>query len=146
MKGRGLAAIGPAIIVASIVLGPGSIVTSSQVGADFGYDLTWVVVIAAALMLGMVALAARLGVSFDGSICDEIAARAGRPVAVLVGVVLFLVVACFQFSNNVAIVAALELFGPASRWPGWISAPSYTGVSRHPRAPCQTERVAIGVA
>ena len=108
MKNRGLASIGPAIIVASIVLGPGSILTSSKVGADFGYDLVWVVVFAAALMLGMTALAARLGVSFRSTPCDEIAARAGRPLAVLVGVVLFLVVACFQFSNNVAVVAALE--------------------------------------
>lgn len=108
MKNRGLGSIGPAIIVASIVLGPGSILASSRVGTDFGYELIWVVVLAAVLMLGMTALAARLGVMFRGTPCDEIAAGAGRPLAVLVGIVLFLVVACFQFSNNIAVVAALD--------------------------------------
>jgi hypothetical protein len=29
--------IGPTIIVAAVVLGPGSILTSSRVGADFGF-------------------------------------------------------------------------------------------------------------
>ena len=35
MKGL-LKSIGPAIIVAAVVLGPGSILTSSKVGASFG--------------------------------------------------------------------------------------------------------------
>ena len=103
-----LRSLGPAIIVASVVLGPGSILASSRVGTDFGYDLVWVVLLAAALMLGMTALCARLGVTLEGTLLDEIARGAGRPLAALVGVVLFLVVACFQFSNNVAVVAALE--------------------------------------
>ena len=33
---RLLQSIGPAIIVAAVVLGPGSILTSSKVGASFG--------------------------------------------------------------------------------------------------------------
>jgi manganese transport protein len=103
-----LRSIGPAIIVASVVLGPGSILTSSRVGCQFGYELIWVVVLAAVMMVTMTALAARLGVLCDGTLCDEIAARAGRPFAALVGIVLFLVVACFQFSNNIAVVAAIE--------------------------------------
>jgi len=103
-----LGSIGPAIIVASVVLGPGSILTSSKVGCEFGYDLVWVVIASAVLMVGMTALSARLGVTLDTTPADALAQQFGRAVAVFVGVVLFLVVACFQFSNNVAVVAALE--------------------------------------
>ena len=39
-----LRTLGPALIVASVVLGPGSILTASQVGASFGYELVWVLV------------------------------------------------------------------------------------------------------
>ncbi|MCP3917813.1 MAG: divalent metal cation transporter [bacterium] len=103
---------GPALIVAAVVLGPGSILASSRVGADFGFAFVWVVVLAALAMIGQVALAARSGASLDGSPCDELARGLGRPAAGLVGIVVFLIVACFQFGNNVAIVAGLRpLFG-----------------------------------
>ncbi len=95
-------------MVAAVVLGPGSILTSSKVGAGFGPLGIPVVILAAILMIGMVALAARIGVIYQNSACDEIASRLGRPVAVLVGLILFLVVALFQSSNNVAVVAGLS--------------------------------------
>lgn len=118
MKPRRVASLGPAIIVASVVLGPGSILTSSRVGCDFGYGLGWVLLLAALLMVAMTALSARLGVLLDTTPGEAIAARAGRPVAALVGLVLFLVVACFQFSNNVAVIAALRPFaGAGDHWP-----------------------------
>ena len=54
--------IGPTIIVAAVVLGPGSILTSSKVGASFGFPAWFVLTLSTFLMIGMVALAARLGV------------------------------------------------------------------------------------
>ena len=38
--------LGPGLITACVVIGPGSILTSSKVGAANGYALTWVVVVA----------------------------------------------------------------------------------------------------
>ena len=111
-KRFGLRSIGPASITASVVLGPGSILTSSKVGTEFGYSMIWVLASAAILMWSMTALSARLGVTLDGTLCDELTNRAGRPFAVLVGVSLFLIAACFQFSNNIGIVAAFEPFLP----------------------------------
>ena len=102
-----LQSVGPAIVVAAVVLGPGSILTSSKVGAGFGLLGVPVVLGAAILMIGMVALAARIGVVYERSACDEIADRLGRWVAVLVGVILFVLVALFQSSNNIAVVAGL---------------------------------------
>ena len=105
---RGLRAIGPAIIVASVVLGPGSILTSSKVGHEFGYSMAWVLITAGLMMFGMVALSARLGVGTNKTICDELADRLGRPFAAFIGVILFLVVASFQTSNNIAVVTAVD--------------------------------------
>jgi manganese transport protein len=105
---RFLQSIGPAIIVAAVVLGPGSILTSSKVGATFGLIGLPVVIVAAVLMIAMVALAARLGVVYEGSLCDELAARLGRGVAVIIGLILFTLVALFQSSNNIAMIGGIE--------------------------------------
>ncbi len=98
------------MIVAAVVCGPGSILTSSKVGAEFGYSAIWILVLACLLMVGMVSLATRIGISFDGTPCQEIANRLGRPVAVMIGIVMFLIIASFQSSNNFAIAAGLEAF------------------------------------
>ncbi|MDF1656066.1 MAG: divalent metal cation transporter [Verrucomicrobiales bacterium] len=103
-----LQSVGPAIVVAAVVLGPGSILTSSKVGATFGPLGIPVVIVAAILMIGMVALAARIGVVYENSACDELSSRLGRPVSVAVGLILFLLVALFQSSNNIAVVAGLS--------------------------------------
>lgn len=107
-----LNSIGPAIIVAAVVLGPGSILTSSKVGATFGLVGFPVVVGAAVLMIAMVALSARLGAVYENSLCDELAARLGRGWAVFIGLTLFTLVAFFQSSNNVALIGGVEpMFG-----------------------------------
>ncbi|NNE90453.1 MAG: hypothetical protein HKN23_02295 [Verrucomicrobiales bacterium] len=107
-----LRSIGPAIIVAAVVLGPGSILTSSKVGATYGYPAVLAVIGATILMISMVALSARVGVIHEKTPCGELAGRLGRPVAVFIGVILFTLVAFFQSSNNVAVVGGLEpLFG-----------------------------------
>ena len=109
---RVLRNVGPAIIVAAVVLGPGSILTSSKVGASFGLIGLPVIIGASILMIAMVSLAARLGAVYQNSLCDELASRLGRPVAVGIGVVLFTLVAFFQSSNNVALIGGLEpIFG-----------------------------------
>lgn len=120
MSFKSLRSIGPAIIVASVVLGPGSILTSSKTGCTFGYNMLWLVALTTLLMIGMTALAARTGVSLERSPCDELAGRGGRPLAALIGLVLFGIVACFQFGNNAAVIAALQPYcGDGDLWP-WL--------------------------
>jgi len=108
MMKRLLQSFGPAIIVAAVVLGPGSILTSSKVGATFGIVGLPVVIVAAVLMIAMVALAARLGVVYERSVCDELSNRLGRPVAIFIGLTLFVLVAFFQSSNNIALIGGVE--------------------------------------
>jgi len=109
-KRWGLRSLGPAIIVASVAVGPGSVLSASRNGYEFGYQTVWVVVAAGILMFAMTALSGRLGVGLKGTVCDELATGLGRPVAALVGTSLFLVAACFQFGNNLGVIAALEPF------------------------------------
>ncbi len=103
-----LKSIGPAIIVAAVVLGPGSILTSSKVGATFGIAALPVIAGATVLMIAMVALAARLGVVYKSSLCDELSARLGKPITIAIGLILFVLVALFQSSNNIALVGGIE--------------------------------------
>ena len=113
--------IGPALIVACVVLGPGSILTSSKVGCQFGNSMIWLLLLAGLLMVGAVAAAARVGVGLDHSPCTELARRLGRPVAVLAGLCVFCVTACFQFSNNLGVLAAVEpLVGTQSSLRTWL--------------------------
>lgn len=112
--------------MAAVVCGPGSILTASRVGASFNHGLLWVVALAVVLMIGMTALAARLGAIFERSVCGELARRLGRPAAMGVGLIMFLVVAGFQVGNNLAVVAALgPLLEPwiAPGWQGWLILP-----------------------
>ncbi len=105
---RILEAIGPAVIVAAVVLGPGSILTSSKVGASFGLLGVPVIIMSSLLMIAMVALSARLGVVYENSLCDELACRLGRGVAVAIGLTLFTLVAFFQSANNIALIGGFE--------------------------------------
>lgn len=105
-----LTALGPAIIVASVVLGPGSILTSSKVGCQYGYQMVWILISAVVLMIGMTALAAYVGAFQNATLCQGVADRWGRPAAVAVGILMFVIIACFQSSNNAAILATLEGF------------------------------------
>lgn len=101
-------AVGPALVVAAVVLGPGSILTASKVGCGFGADLLWVVGLAALLMMGVTATAATLGCRLPHTLGTELTHRLGRPAAIAVGGVLFLLVLSFQGSNNMAVLAGVE--------------------------------------
>lgn len=126
---RLLQLFGPAIIVAAVVLGPGSILTSSNVGATIGLLGLPVVLISATLMISMVALAARLGVVYDNSPCDQLTSRLGRPVAVFIGLILFMIVAFFQSSNNIALVGGLEPIFGDEPLPFWARSGILIGVN-----------------
>lgn len=102
--------IGPGLITACVVIGPGSILTSSKTGAANGYAMAWVVVVAIAFMMVYTTLAARLGVVTGESAGNLVARRAGRWLAVLIGAGVFFISAAFQFGNNLGVASAFEVF------------------------------------
>ena len=110
--------IGPALITACVVFGPGSLVISSNVGATYGYSLIWLLLLNGVLMATFLSMGARIGVAGGASGCTLLAREIGRPVALLVGLTLCLTCAAFQFSNNLAVAAAVGALVPGqhSAW------------------------------
>jgi Mn2+/Fe2+ NRAMP family transporter len=104
--------IGPAVVVAAVVLGPGSITTASRVGCRFGYSMGWVVALSSALMIGMTLAALVVGVGARETVAQRLRGRFGKPITIALGLVLFLIVALFQSSNNRAMLLAAELVAP----------------------------------
>ncbi len=100
--------IGPGLITACVVIGPGSITTSSKVGATHGFGLTWIVLVAVVFMLTFMKLGARVGVVSDLSPAQLLTNHFGRPLAVLIGVGTFFISASFQFGNNLGVDAAVK--------------------------------------
>ena len=116
--------VGPGLITACVVIGPGSILTSSRVGAAYGYHMSWVVVMSVCFMLVYMTLGAKLGVVSDQSIGDLVSERAGRWLAALIGVGVFFISAAFQFGNNLGVLSAFkeyEVISSAFRTCSWIT-------------------------
>ncbi len=112
-------AIGPGFIIASVVLGPGSITVASRIGSEYGYAFLWVVVLAALSMVIYTSMGARFGATHDRSFLQVIADTYGRWFAVLIGFSAFLSASSFQFGNNLGIGIGMEgLTGIDERiWP-----------------------------
>jgi Mn2+/Fe2+ NRAMP family transporter len=102
------------VITACVVIGPGSILTSSNVGAEHGYGLFWVVIVSVVFMQVYMALGAKLGVVSRQSTGSLIAERAGRWVAVLLGLSVFFISAAFQFGNNLGVHSAFQVYAQPS--------------------------------
>jgi Mn2+/Fe2+ NRAMP family transporter len=105
--------IGPALITACVVFGPGSLLISSNVGATYGYELLWLLLLTGVLMGMYMTMAARIGVVGGATPCKLVADRLGRPVAAVIGITLCLICTSFQFSNNLAVAAAVDALGVA---------------------------------
>lgn len=110
---------GPGLITASVVLGPGSIVAAGRAGAQGGYRLFWLIVASVLFMAAYTSMGARLGCALEVSPLTYVARRAGRWLAVVIGLAAFFATAGFQFGNNIGVaVAANALTGaPAPLWP-----------------------------
>jgi len=105
--------LGPALITACVVFGPGSLLISSNVGARHGYELLWLLIMTGVLMGTYMTMAARIGVVGGATPCTLVAQRLGRPAAAIVGINLCLICTAFQFSNNLAVIAGAETLGVA---------------------------------
>ena len=110
--------IGPALITACVVFGPGSLLVSANIGANHGYELLWLLILTGVLMGTYMTMAARIGVVGGATPCTLVAQRLNRPIAAVIGINLCLTCGAFQFSNNLAVAAAAETLIPKldARW------------------------------
>jgi len=103
-------ALGPGLITACVVIGPGSIMTSSKVGAANGFRLSWVVVASVLFMLTYTTMAARLGVMAKDSPAKMLTDCAGKWLAILIGISVFFIASAFQFGNNLGVHTAFNAY------------------------------------
>ncbi|MDD4426094.1 MAG: Nramp family divalent metal transporter, partial [Mariniphaga sp.] len=117
--GTAIRSLGPGFIIASVVLGPGSITVSSRIGSEYGYSYLWVIAFAAISMLIYTSMSARFGVTNNSSILQSIADNYGRWFSAVIGISAFLAASSFQFGNNLGVGLAMEgITGiPERIWP-----------------------------
>jgi len=117
--------MGPAFVIAAVVLGPGSLTVATKMGAAYGYAMLWLPVLAAALMAVYVTLFMRFGISSSKSYLQHCADTWGRWFAAVCGLSMFYVATAFQFGNNIGVATAVDsLLAPATgveaAVPAWV--------------------------
>lgn len=106
-----LRAIGPALVLAAVVVGPGSIALSTIAGSLYGYQLLWVPVAATIFMITYTWMAARIGLVTGDTIFGATREKYGDTVAKAGGIFGFLTILAFQAGNNAGIgFASAALF------------------------------------
>jgi len=100
---RWIATIGPGIVTAAIVFGPSKITITSKMGALYGYDLLWVVVLAIFFMIIFTSMGSRIGLATQQTLLQTIRGQYGRWVSAFVGIGVFLVATSFQAGNAIGV-------------------------------------------
>lgn len=103
-KSRSLAwlhALGPGLITAALVFGPSKVTIASIMGADYGFSLLWLVVVAIFFMIIFTTMAARVGIATNQSLLTTISHKYGNIARIAIGVGVFLVTASFQAGNSI---------------------------------------------
>lgn len=103
-----LKSLGPGFIIASVVLGPGSITVASRIGSEQGFVFLWVILLAAVFMIVYTSMSVRYGVVNNKSILQTISDNYGRWFAILIGISTFLSASSFQFGNNIGIGIGMQ--------------------------------------
>ena len=107
--------LGPGIITAALVFGPGSLTIASKLGAGFQYQLLWVVVLITFFMAVFTIMAARIGLSSEKTLVTLIRVKYGKVFSIISGLGVFLVTVSFQSGNSIgAGLAFAELFNTSS--------------------------------
>lgn len=100
---RWLLALAPGLVTAAIVFGPSKVTITSKMGAIYGYDLLWVVVVAIFFMVVFTGIASRIGLATHQSLLCTIRDRFGKWASILIGFGIFLVATSFQAGNSVGV-------------------------------------------
>ena len=96
-----LSYLGPALITSALVLGPGSITLSSKIGAIYGTELVWALVMAVLLMMVYTEMSTRIGIAAKSSFIAIMKEKWGIFAGALIGIGAFLVTASFQAGNAI---------------------------------------------
>ena len=123
--GQKLKNMGPAAIITSAFIGPGTITTATMAGVSFGYALLWTVVFSGISLIILMEMAARTVIASNMNVIDASIAifTEKKGWKILIQAVVFLAVAavCFAFQAGNEIGASSGL-GDIFGMPQWLAA------------------------
>ncbi|MCL4639308.1 MULTISPECIES: Nramp family divalent metal transporter [Olivibacter] len=113
------ASLGPGVITAALVFGPSKMTITSKLGADYGFSLLWIVVLAIFFMAIFTHMGARIGIAAQESLLGVIRKKWGKISAIIIGLGLFLVATSFQAGNAIGVGISIAEINNSSI-PMWI--------------------------
>ena len=108
---RWLAILGPGLIAGAVSNDAGSIATYSQAGAQFGYELLWVILLVTISLAVVQEMSARLGAATGRGLLDLIRERFGIGFALLAVIVIMVANFGLVLGEFIGIGAGMELLG-----------------------------------
>ncbi|WP_020528242.1 Nramp family divalent metal transporter [Flexithrix dorotheae] len=123
-----LVSVGPGIITAALVFGPGSLTITSKMGAMYGFNMIWVVALSVFFMMSYTEMGARIGMVSKNSLLGEIRGRWGKGTAIIIGLGIFLITSSFQAGNTIGAGLAFAELTETSTIP-WVIGFTALGIS-----------------
>lgn len=93
--------LGPGIITAALILGPGTLTIASKLGSQYQYQLLWVILLSTMFMIVFTTMSARYGFFKQETLIEIIRIRFGKYMSLLVGISIFIVSISFQSGNSI---------------------------------------------
>ncbi len=120
--------LGPGLITAALVFGPGSLTITSKLGSLYAYQHIWVILLAVIFMLSYTEMGARIGIATKDTLLCSIQQKWGKVASIVLGIGIFAITASFQAGNTIgASLAFAELIGSGTE--GWVIAFTMAGIS-----------------
>lgn len=101
--------VGPGLILTGVVIGPGNITMSAMLGANYGYDMLWLLLPIIFMGVTFMLVSYRLGMLSGMPIIHAIRHYYGKRAAQVVGVAMFLSCFFFTLGNITGTGAGMEL-------------------------------------
>ena len=101
--------LGPALITSALVVGPGSLTLASKIGAIYGYQLIWILIVTVIFMMIYNEISMRIGLASNLTFIQLINQKWGKFGGILIGVGAFLVTTSFQAGNSIGVGVAFSV-------------------------------------
>ncbi|MGE4277572.1 MAG: Nramp family divalent metal transporter [Lawsonibacter sp.] len=116
-----LRAVGPAIVISAVVVGPGSVTTASSMGANYSYKLLWVIVLAALAAFFYQLPAIRVALAKEVTIMEAVRIRFGKAWALVLYYCIMFGALIFQAGNFTGAAMAMNYFVPQIPLVAWAA-------------------------
>lgn len=108
--------LGPAFIASIAYVDPGNFATNIQGGAQFGYELLWVILGSNLMAMLLQALSAKLGIATGKNLAEHCRERFPRPVVLIMWVLMELVAMATDLAEFLGAAVALNLLFNLPLW------------------------------